>query len=171
MNKLFKEFILEIARIVRFDQDIADNIQKTYISKNSKNDNKDVLLLYNKINNIAKKYNAKIDKTSFIGHLNDRIVERNISYDDIFKLFLKVSKQTSFFDDLSIQNKGYINHQRRKYGPQILYPSKNIHIGTEITKENGKYNIVVRSVMGKYSSGTIKKLKKWTPTPKLYFVK
>jgi len=160
--KTYKNFILEISEEEQSEKEKA------------------VQLAYEGMNKLVKKYaqqykrKVSLNKSHFVeSHMAERLIERVEDVDKFLKGIEDVFKTTNFITDLPKLHKGYTKNRNRKYGPQLVSPKYKVHVGTEIRKNGKTYDIITKSVMGRWDEKYIARLKsgrdkfgnKKTPAP------
>ena len=112
------------------------------------------------INSIASKYSARV---SSFDHVVDRFkrdagkADREYSMDDLVTLFKGIEKNTNFFSELDkASSKGADDLSRRV---QLIDTTRKTHLIVHVTKRGKKYDIITRTLMGKYRMSDINRMR------------
>lgn len=115
------------------------------------------------INSIASKYKSVVVPHTIKDHVADRFIrdvgkaDREYNIDDVVELFKGIEKNTEFFNSLGkIASKGGSDLSRRA---QLIDTTRKTYLIVHVTKRGKKYDIVARTLMGKYRMSDINRMK------------
>ena len=115
------------------------------------------------VNSIASKYKSIVVPHTIKDHVVDRFTrdagkaDREYNIDDVVELFKGIEKNTDFFTSLEkISKKGGSDMSRRV---QLIDTTRKTYLIVHVTKRGKKYDIVARTLMGKYRMSDINRMK------------